>query len=303
LASFIKPVQPSRILSGSDHPAPLSQGTLEAGADREGLEAGFLESEQGALFYLRFHPRAGALRGSILYVHPFAEEMNKARRMAAAQARRFAAAGYAVLMPDLHGCGDSAGDFADATWEGWLDDLQFAVEWHIRSFGRPLILWGLRAGCLLIDELLKSRGLRAETVLYWQPVVNGELHLTQFLRLRMASSLLSTNKETTGELRSRLRAGESLEVAGYLLAPTLADRLAAARLEPPSADRVCWLEVGQGAAPTLPPASARVLEDWQRQGMPTFSSVVSGDPFWTTQEICEVPGLIEVTLGCLEGAR
>jgi alpha/beta superfamily hydrolase len=40
--------------------------------------------------------------------------MNKARRMAALQARALAALGYGVLLLDLHGCGDSSGDFGDS---------------------------------------------------------------------------------------------------------------------------------------------------------------------------------------------
>lgn len=47
-------------------------------------------------------------RGSIVYIHPFAEEMNKSRRMAALQARALTLAGFAVLQLDLIGCGDEA---------------------------------------------------------------------------------------------------------------------------------------------------------------------------------------------------
>jgi alpha/beta superfamily hydrolase len=42
-----------------------------------------------------------------------AEELNKSRHVAAAQARAFAAAGYSVLQIDLYGCGDSSGDFGE----------------------------------------------------------------------------------------------------------------------------------------------------------------------------------------------
>jgi len=73
----------------------------------------FLGSGAAARYGLYYAP-AGRCRGAYQYVAPFAEEMNKARRMAALQARAMSAAGYAVLCLDLHGCGDSAGDFADA---------------------------------------------------------------------------------------------------------------------------------------------------------------------------------------------
>ena len=49
--------------------------------------------------------------------------MNKSRRMAALQARAFAEMGFGVLQIDLFGCGDSSGDFSDARWDIWKQDL------------------------------------------------------------------------------------------------------------------------------------------------------------------------------------
>jgi hypothetical protein len=48
-----------------------------------GLEVFFLPVEPGQRFAI-FHPAATPKpRGAVLYAHPFAEEMNKSRRMAA----------------------------------------------------------------------------------------------------------------------------------------------------------------------------------------------------------------------------
>ena len=87
-----------------------------------------------------FHAPQGTPRGWIVHLHPFAEEMNKSRRMAALQSRVFAAAGYGVLRIDLLGCGDSAGDFGDATWQGWVDDLVAACGW-VRERDALAPLW------------------------------------------------------------------------------------------------------------------------------------------------------------------
>ncbi len=253
---------------------------------------------QGALFQILHEPATQPVRGAVLYVHPFAEELNKSRRMVALQARRLAELGYVVLIPDLHGCGDSSGDFSEARWETWLSDLGQCLEQVQASYQVPPILWGLRAGCLLISDLLQVRDEIPAATLFWQPVTNGELHLTQFLRLRMAAGMIGGTKETTAQLRARLDAGEVLEVAGYGLAPALAARLAAARLQPPKGGAVCWLEVTQAETPTLPPASARVVEAWQQaaeQSIRIETAVVQGEPFWATQEIREVPALLTAT--------
>ena len=84
----------------------------------EGCEALFLPAEPGFRFGLYFPPCSTQPRGGVLYCPPFAEEMNKSRRMAALQARAFAKAGYGVLLLDLYGCGDSSGDFSDAKHPG-----------------------------------------------------------------------------------------------------------------------------------------------------------------------------------------
>jgi len=80
--------------------------------------------------------------------------MNKARRMAALQSRRLAAAGYSVLQIDLFGCGDSSGDFADARWEIWKQDLRLALGWLKPRVAGPLGLWGLRLGATLAAFVL-----------------------------------------------------------------------------------------------------------------------------------------------------
>ncbi|MDZ7803478.1 hydrolase 2, exosortase A system-associated [Thiohalophilus sp.] len=264
------------------------------------MQAGFWQGEQGALFYLLHEPDDLAVRGAVLYVPPFAEELNKSRHMAARQARLLAERGYVVLMPDLYGCGDSGGDFGDARWQDWLADLATCYRWLQTQYAVPVILWGLRAGCLLISDLLQTRQLTPAALLYWQPVIQGERYLAQFLRLRMAASMLGDNKETTGQLQARLQGGETLEVAGYALTPALASGLAAARLSVPPVAPVIWLEVVQSDPPALPPVSTQLITAWREQDADVRASAVAGDPFWTTQEIHQAPALLTASLESLE---
>src|SRR5688572_7026689 len=129
-------------------------------------------------------------RGAVLFVHPFAEEMNRCRRMAALQARAFAEAGWTVLQMDLFGCGDSAGDFSAASWQAWLDDVVDAAAWLRENSGERLVIWGLRAGCLLAAQAARRIEPAADLVL-WQPVSSGKQFLQQFLRLKLAAQLMS----------------------------------------------------------------------------------------------------------------
>jgi alpha/beta superfamily hydrolase len=72
----------------------------------------FLDGPAGNLFCLHF-PRStpGGARRCALVLPPFAEELNKSRRMGALAARALQRAGHDVLLIDLYGTGDSAGDF------------------------------------------------------------------------------------------------------------------------------------------------------------------------------------------------
>src|SRR5690242_11050763 len=126
------------------------------------MEAFFLPAAAGQRFCLYHRAAAGIPeRGAVVFVHPFAEEMNKCRRMAALQSRALAAAGYTVLQMDLLGCGDSSGDFADATWEAWVDDVGLACTWLWQRSAAPLWLWGLRGGCLLAAAAARELGEKA----------------------------------------------------------------------------------------------------------------------------------------------
>lgn len=259
----------------------------------------FLNGPHGPLFCVWVAPAKRPVEGAVLYLPPFAEEMHKARRMAALQARAMAERGYAVLQLDLTGCGDSAGDFGDASWSTWVEDARAAHGWLTDKTGQAVTVWGLRTGALLAAELARQLP-DLHRLLLWQPVSDGKLFLNQFLRIRLASEMLSDgqSKNGTRRLLETLDGGAAVEVGGYLLAPAMARELGALQLArtAPSCP-VSWLEVGAGSA--VAPASQRVIDAWREHGAAVDTGVVEGDPFWTTQEITVCPPLIDATLACL----
>src|SRR2546423_9530888 len=104
----------------------------------------YLESGQRRVFGVYYATHAKwPRRYSFIYVPPFAEEMNLARRMATLQARALATTGLGVLLLDLFGTGDSGGEFSDARWELWVDDIIAAADW-LKGHGWAHVgLWGL----------------------------------------------------------------------------------------------------------------------------------------------------------------
>jgi exosortase A-associated hydrolase 2 len=259
-------------------------------------EAFFLDSSNGYRFCL-LHPGRPPARGSVLFVHAFAEEMNKSRRMAARQARALAQAGFDVLQMDLLGCGDSSGDFSDATWSAWLDDVDLGWEWLAARRSAGLWLWGHRTGCLLACEAARRKGQPIGLIL-WQPVPSGRLFLNQFLRMKLLGQpdAGDARRADTRSLRSTLAAGAAVEIAGYTLSPGLSSGLDDALLHLPApGSTVCWLDVAH-AADAAPPASSQQVRAWSETGVTVSHQVVVGLPFWQTQEITECDALIERTL-------
>ena len=265
----------------------------------------FLDGADGPLFCIHYLPAAeGTPRGALLFVPPFAEEMNRARRMVVLQARRLANRGFHVLLLDLYGTGDSAGDFGEATWEGWLADVGRAKAWLSQQSGLPVDLWGLRTGCLLAAELQRQNEEKPSRLLFWQPVANGQLFLTQFLRLKIAAAMAAGGEgaaekgPSTKALRQGLLDGKALEVAGYDISPGVARGLDAARLgkaAPAPGSSTIWLEVGQGEDSSLPPASRAVVEAWRESGVEVVSGKISGSSFWSIEETTLVPALWQKT--------
>lgn len=252
--------------------------------------------DRGARRFCVLHRPDGDCRGALLCVAPFAEELNKSRRMLSLGARTLAAAGWAALLLDPCGCGDSDGDFEDATWERWEDDVQAGAAWLATRFPGAPWLWGLRAGALLAMSAAHRFAL-APRFLFWQPVTSGEQHLHQFLRIGSTQAALARgNAAMAGEsLRERLRTGSTVEVAGYRISPALAAGMAQVRLDAPAPDRVAWLEVGTGEIAAMSIGGQQRLDAWRTAGVRAAGRVVAGEHFWQTAEIAECAALLDAT--------
>jgi uncharacterized protein len=267
-------------------------------------QAFFLPADEGFRFALYTPALAGPARGALLYIHPFGEELNKTRHLVAAQIRLLAGAGFDILQIDLLGCGDSSGDFSEATWERWLEDIDRAIGWlQVRSTA-PLWLWGLRAGALLVAEAGR-RLTQPCHFLFWQPLVDGNLALQQVLRqAAMAGMLNHGGKGVVAGLKGRLIAGQSVEVGGYMISSDLADGLVQARLKAPVfAGQLVWLDVSNSEISQILPSTAACLAEWEAAGFEVVHRRVNAPIFWQSAELEAAPELMTETLHLLESVN
>jgi exosortase A-associated hydrolase 2 len=262
-------------------------------------EAFFLELQGRRLFALQLMP-TGPVRGTLLYLPPFGEEMNRCRSHVAATARGLAAQGWRCLLLDPSGTGESEGEIVDGDWGRWVDEAAGALQWLQHSGAGPVTLWGLRTGALLAAEVAARQPALVQRLLLWQPVVDGGLFVTQHLRLRLASQVVHAgDKESTESLRQRLSAGEAIEVAGYPFTGRLADALAARKLAGVPALGtlpVAWIEVVSKPEQPVTPASRRSIDAHVAAGGRVAVKTVVCPMIWQVHGREEAPALREATL-------
>lgn len=263
----------------------------------------FLGEPGRRIFALLRKPATGRPQGCVLVVPPFGDEMNKSRSMVTAVAERLVAQGRSVLVPDLAGTGDSEGDFEEATVDRWQADLALASGWSESNGCVVDSLLGIRLGCALAAAAVDAGLLHGiARSAFWAPVLDGERHLTQFLRLRVAAAMMAEDRqETVQGLRARIDSGESIEVAGYCLAPALVAGLSRLRFDaaPEGLGRVEWFELLRDPAAGVAAAVSRVVQRWQSAGRQVVLHGIAGETFWSTVEICRVPSLVDETARAL----
>lgn len=280
---------------------PVEDASRQRSVTAPGLRPWFLPARHGRLFCLE-RPAPDGLAGAdcVLVLPAFAEEMNKTRRMLALLGDALQARGISLFAPDLHGTGDSEGDFGEARLETWQDDLQDCLGWLREAGVARLHVLAVRTGALLLGGLA-SGPLPLGRLLLWQPVGSGKSYVNQFLRLRLAGNLIAGNASDAGMagLREELRQQGSLEIAGYRCREDLLTGLASIELQDLPVDgfaAVDCFEVGLEDAEKASPAMARVLERWRAAGGAVAGRTLAGDPFWATTEISIVPGLVDATV-------
>lgn len=268
------------------------------------LEPAFIDGTHGRLFVLVRGP-ARAAAPAVLVAPPFGDEMNKSRKIVGDLAQVLAARGLATVVVDPFGTGDSAGEFRDARWEVWIEDLLAAAAWSAGRGSRVRGLLGIRLGALLAARVAARLPEPVRCSAFWQPVPDGSRFMTQFLRTRVAASLMEDRKETVGELRNRLLGGERVEVSGYEISAELFRRIEAEQLADaatPALGAAGWFEVSARAGEGLTAASQASVEQIRARVPAIEAESHSGEPFWTSTEIVRNPGLVAATADFLARA-
>lgn len=264
-----------------------------------------LTRPRGKLFAMYYPARDGAAE-HLLYVPPFASEMGHSRDVIAGLAREMATRGVAVLVLDLFGCGDSSGEFSEARWELWRDDLEAACSWLEDAGVEQLGLWGLRLGATLAMDFAQYSHRQFQRVLLWEPVLDGSRMLSQFLRMNLLPEDCSPSIRAllgTPELRATLPKGEIVQATGYEMASELIwaiDRLKLAGLAQFVSSPISCVEFIARQSQPADAALRQMLEHWKSAGLTVFGYRETAWPFWLFPYSVDYRNLVNILCRMLE---
>lgn len=190
---------------------------------------GFFDAGAHRLFAV-LHPVEASVRRPIgvVLVHPFMEERQDAHPFLRSISVALADKGFASIRPDLHGCGDSAGDWSDAEVGGWIDDLVHAAA-RLRDEAQvgEVVLLGLRYGAALAAAAAARAEARGLCLI--APVLRGREYVMDVLRAYIAGEMVLNKKAGVSRevLMQRLDEGRSVNLFGYDFTPRQRDGMVA----------------------------------------------------------------------------
>ncbi len=195
----------------------------------------------------RLRPRSAA----VLLCNPFGEEAARAHRIYRVLATQLERSGFHVLRFDYGGTGDSAGESADVSVAGWIDDVALAAEQLLaRSGAKKLVAIGLRLGGTLAALATARGNLRLRHLVLWDPVVDGAAYLRELAALHRSYMRSEMGAAWTDRLRVDAD-GVPAEALGVPISAALAAELGAIDLstEALRTDHVTVIGTGRGGDP------------------------------------------------------
>lgn len=270
------------------------------------MKAAFIPGQRGALFIVYHAPAPESEdRGDLIFVPPFAEEMNRSRSIVAHQARLFQQIGYGVLILDLFGTGDSEGEFADARWETWRNDVLSAAAWLHGQGRRKISLWGLRLGSLLAVDVAFDHDHAFDMLLLWQPVTAGRRFMDNFLRAGVAPNASKAGSPiSVSERGIRLDPSKPIDVMGYTLSRSLShaiDRTDMSLVGRTVRSPVIWIDRTEAVPASGPPAD-EILAMWQGHHGPVAYHQCDFGAFWSVEAAEQPANLHRLTTDVMAAA-
>lgn len=242
---------------------------------------------------------------AVVILPPFAEEMNRCRRLISLTQDALAAQGAPTISIDYFGTGDSAGEFGDARLSHWRSDVADVCALAQSAGAQAITLLGFRFGALLAAEV--ARDIKpVDRVLAVAPQENLQRVMRQFVRI--AATTQDFAAQDTAGLRKpgasgQLTNGQAVEIGGYMVSPDLYADFMVKRDIKKSKAALTTLFVGSGVSAGQPPSppELRVLNTLRTYSNDVTYSHIDDAQMWY-QGVPEEPrnmpkAIAEVAMG------
>ena len=239
---------------------------------------------------------------TVIFVPPFAEEMNRSKRMYVLCARLLADAGIHSICFDFAGTGDSSGEWGDFDYFDWEKNLVDVCQ-LAKKFTSKISLITLRDGALISLGLMKQAEIKLHKCVLWDPVDSGEVLIRQLIRMKIASAMAGDLKKiTTQEVLDGIEQSGFLEVGGYHVTSELIDSIKSQKISNSiefalSSTELHWMTTGKSSGNSqqqLPICLTKLNLAENLLAQLTMHSV-NDVRFWMQQEVTISPLLLRVT--------
>jgi pimeloyl-ACP methyl ester carboxylesterase len=254
-----------------------------------------IPSGEGRLAGMLHLPEGDARPTGLVLCAPFGDERKSAWRALTQLSRSVARAGWPVVRFDYRGCGESPGDFIQATLETRLNDIVAAGEYLERELGlEQLCVAGLRLGATL------AAGAGAElpgccAAVLIEPVPEGRRYFGRMLqRKKLRQSITSGQAEQD-------QGGDAVDLDGYAVRREVLEELQGVELSLPEYHPIGSALLAQVSFnEKLRSETEHAREVLEEGGVEVSLRTLVMEPFWSRIDITDTGPLDEAVVEWLE---
>ena len=182
-----------------------------------------LALERAEVLLTQILPPSGEIRAIVLFLLPLMEERKGTLPLVIHAAREWTGLKIGSVFFDYTGCGDSAGFLEELTPDQVDRETADVLQWiHLAYPTLPICIVGTRISSCLPSRLTRQNPPNLSALIYWSPI-DGEAFLKQLFQRRMINDMVAYGKakENRKELVERLGRGETIDLDGFALTPSL----------------------------------------------------------------------------------
>lgn len=229
---------------------------------------------------------------------PFGDERKSAWRVLTHMARTLSAAGYPVVQFDYWGCGESAGDFLDASVSTRLRDISAAAD-YLRQVAdiENLCLLGLRLGATLATRVATERNDCTSMVLI-EPIVSVSKYFDRMMQRKKLRQMITAGRAEGGEDGSDI-----VDLDGYAVRRATLEELQQLTFHTPDGEcqeNTLLVQVSFNESLRSNTEEAVELLRDQAGAQPMVKKLVM-PPFWSRVDVTDTSRLDEVVVEFMTG--